>query len=548
MARKIIYILIGLAVVVLLAAVFLPFVIDANRFRPRIESLMSASLNRKVEIGNVRLSIFSGGVAVSDLSIADDPKFNRDPFLKASSVTASVELGPLIFSRQLHITGLTIDQPEVTLLRSPSGTWNFSTLGATASQPKPADPPPSGADLSIARLNINGGKVLVGNVGAAARHTYDQVNLTASDLSYVTQFPFRLQARAPGNGTITLAGKAGPLNQRDAQQTSVSATLTVRGLDLRSTGFIDPSSGIAGLLDFTGVLESDGRRMDSHGKVTASKLQLVQGGSPARQPVDVDYDVDYQLQQQAGVLKHGDLHVGKALASLTGTYRTVGETTSVQMKLNGENMPVSDLEGLLPALGVILPPGSSLKQGTAGANLTISGPVDHLVTTGPVHIANTRLSGFSLGSKMSALATFAGLPKGADTEIQSLTSQLRIAPEGIRADDFQLVVPTIGSLTGSGVIGADHSLNFRMVAHVTSSASPLSAIAGLVSGGSAQNRGGNIPFRIQGTTSNPVFVPDVGAMFGNAAKKSLSSPSTGTQQKQGLGGLLNQILQNKKKQ
>lgn len=550
MTRKLIYIALALALVVLFVAVVLPFVVDANRFRPQIESLMSTSLNRKVEIGNIRLSIFSGGVAVSSLSIADDPKFSRDPFLKAGSVTASVELAPLIFSRQLHITGLTIDQPQVTLLRSPSGTWNFSTLGATASQPKPADPPgPSDADISIARLNITNGKVIVGDVGKSARHTYDQVNLTASDLSYRTQFPFRLEARTPGNGSLTLAGKAGPLNQRDAQQTPVDANITVRKLDLTSTGFVDPSSGISGLVDFTGTLASDGRRMSSRGKVTATKLQLVQGGSPAPQPVDVDYDVDYQLLRQTGVVKQGDTHVGKALAHLTGTYRTVGNTTSVQMKLNGTNMPLRDLEALLPSLGVILPKGSSLQQGTANANLTISGPLDHLVTSGPVDIAKAKLSGFSLGSQMSALSTFAGLPKGADTEIETLSSRLRIAPEGIRADDFKMVVASIGSLTGSGVIAADHSLNFKMVAHVTASKSPLSTVAGLISGRGAQAGGGDIPFRIRGTTAKPVFVPDVGAMVGNAAKQGLSGQSKGTQtnqNNQGLGGILDQILQKKK--
>src|ERR1700758_124883 len=109
MARKIIYIAGGIVVVLLLMVILLPFVIDANRFRPEIESSLNTALNRKVDIGNIRLSILSGGVTVENIAISDDPAFNNGPFLKAKSLTVNVEMLPLIFSRAIRITGLTID-------------------------------------------------------------------------------------------------------------------------------------------------------------------------------------------------------------------------------------------------------------------------------------------------------------------------------------------------------------------------------------------------------------------------------------------------------
>jgi len=105
MARKLIYIIGGVVVVLLLVAVLLPFVIDANRFRPEIESSLNTALNRKVDIGNIRLSILSGGVAVENISISDDPSFNTGPFLRAKSLSVNLELLPLIFSRAIHVTG-----------------------------------------------------------------------------------------------------------------------------------------------------------------------------------------------------------------------------------------------------------------------------------------------------------------------------------------------------------------------------------------------------------------------------------------------------------
>ncbi len=95
MARKLIYIIGGVVVVLLLVAVLLPFVIDANRFRPEIESSLNTALNRKVDIGNIRLSILSGGVAVENISISDDPSYGPIPesqIPERESGTASSDL------------------------------------------------------------------------------------------------------------------------------------------------------------------------------------------------------------------------------------------------------------------------------------------------------------------------------------------------------------------------------------------------------------------------------------------------------------------------
>lgn len=544
MTRKILYIVGGVVVLLLLILALLPFVIDANRFRPEIESSLNSALNRKVEIGNIRLSILSGGVTVEDVSISDDPSFNTGPFLKAKSLSVNLDLLPLIFSRAIHVTGLTIDQPSVTLLRSQAGTWNFSTLGASQTQTKSAGAAsPSSTsssstpDLSVRSFSLKNGTMVVGNTGANAKsHTYDQVNLKASDLSYTTQFPFELTARTPGNGSLKLTGKAGPLNPQDSAATPLNASVDIKNLDMKSTGFIDPSAGIAGLLDFSGTLNSDGHTATSNGKIIATHLQLVPAGSPAGQPVDVDYQATYELKPQTGQLRQGNVHIGKATADLTGNFNNSGPVASVQMKLNGQNMPASDLESVLPALGLTLPSGASLKQGTLNANLAINGPVDKLVTTGPVNLSNAKLAGFDLGSKMGSLGNLAGISKVGDTDIQTFSSDMRVAPEGIQSSNLNVVVPSIGAMTGGGTISTDHKLDFKMIAHLgkqsSSTTQPLAKAAG-----------GGIPFKVEGTTSNPQIVPDVGGIVGGYANglKNGAIPSNSKDLGQAvdkLGGLL----------
>jgi AsmA protein len=542
MWRKIIYIASGLVVLLLLVAFLLPFIIDANKFKPQVESTAQSALGRKVTVGNIRLALFSGGVSVEDIAISEDPKFGSSSFLNAKSVVVGVEMMPLIFSRQLHITSATINQPEVTLLRGASGEWNFSTLGAKGAASPEGSPstPNSASNILVQKVEIKNGKLSVGQSGSNAKqHEYDQMNLTASDLSYTSQFPFQFSAAAPGSGTIKLTGKAGPLNQTDTAETPIEASLEVHNLDLTSTGFVAPSSGIAGVLDFAGTLISDGQQMNSKGKITASKLKLVPGGSPAGQAVQVDYDTDYGLKQQTGSLKQGDVHIGKALAHLMGTFNNSGETPSVAMKLTGADMPASDLESVLPAVGVALPSGASLKGGTMNVDLAINGPLDKLVTTGPVKLSNGKLTGFDLGAKMGALSSFAGIPKGSDTVIETFSSNIRIAPEGIRADNLNLVVPTVGSMTGSGTIDANQALNFQMVANLSGSNSPMGKVTSLASfSGGQKGSSGGIPFKIQGTTSKPEFIPDVGAIAGGVAKGAVGSVPASEQdvQKQ-LGGL-----------
>ena len=65
---------------------------------------------------------------------------------------------------------------------------------------------------------------------------------------------------------LSLEGTVGPLNQDDAAETPFHATLAVTHLDLASTGFSDPASGLAGVIDVTADLVSDGHRMTSRGK------------------------------------------------------------------------------------------------------------------------------------------------------------------------------------------------------------------------------------------------------------------------------------------
>jgi hypothetical protein len=155
-----------------------------------------------------------------------------------------------------------------------------------------------------------------------------------------------------------------------------------------------------------------------------------------------------------------------------------------------------------------------------------------------------------MGQGLSTVAALAGVHAGSDTNIQLLSANVRVAPEGIKLDNINLIVPELGAMTGNGVIGADSSLNFRLVAKINPSggggaAGMLSTALGAKAGGPKQ-----IPIQISGTTSKPVFRPDVGSALASQAAGLIPTPGAAQGQQNGnqLNNLVNGIFGGKKKQ
>ena len=522
--------IVGVVVVVLiLIVVVVPFLIPVDKFRPTIEEKASLALGRKVELGNLSLSLLSGSVAAESVSIGDDPKFSTSPFLTAKSLKVGVEILPLIFSKTLNVTGITIESPEVILLHNGAGKWNYSTLGGAAAKPQQKQASTSPADLSVQKFTLKDGRITVGSTASQKRSTYDHVSVVASNFSMTSKFPVTVTADLPSGGKFKLDGNAGPIDKEDTSLTPLDAKLEVTSLDLASTGFVDSSAGLGGLLDLSANLSSQNGEAESKGNAKISKALFIAGGSSAGVPVTVDFNTKYNLRKSTGVLEPSTLKIGSAAAHLNGTYQTAGETTVVNIKLDAKDMPAKDLEAFLPALGIILPKGTSLQAGTLNADLNLTGPLSKLITTGNVGLFNGKLAGFDLGSKMSSIASLAGIKSGKDLDIQKLTTNLRMAPDGLKAENFVAIVPSVGNLSGAGTVDSKNNLDFKMAAMLTSTlgdvGSPVSDASGLLGkatgGGSGCKTGTTVPFLIQGTTADPKFVPDVGGLAAGMLKSQL---------------------------
>ena len=495
----------GIAIaVLLLAAMAAPLLIDANRFRPMLESRLSAALAREVKVGNLKLSLLSGGVTADELSISDDPAFSKTAFVQAKSLHAGVDLLALIFSRAVRVTSLTIEQPQIWLLQGPSGDWNFSSLGAKSAATPPAD---SKLDLSVKLVKLAGGRFTVGRLGGHLKPViFESVDAEVHDFAPASSFPFAVSLKVAGGGAVKVDGKAGPIDGSDLAATPAAIALKVDKLDLAGSGLNEIAPELAGLVSFDGSGQGGANGVELNGKLKIDKLKLSAKGSPATRVLELDFHVAHDLKRRSGRVHQGDIHIGKAVTRLMGTYVPQGESLAVDMTMDGPEMPVQELEGMLPALGIVLPNGSSLKGGTAGVKATIQGPIDRLTIAGSIQMNNTKLAGFNLQNRLSGIEKLAGIKATPDTEIQELSGNVKVSPDGIVTENLKLVVPSIGDVAGSGTVNPDSTLNFKM-------------LAALHTGGLAAALNNEpVPFTVGGTCAEPTFHPDIKAVVKDQVK------------------------------
>ena len=523
---------VGIAVgVLIVAAVALIFLVDANRFRPQLESSLTQALNRSVKLGNLSLSVFSGSVEANDLEIAEDPSFGKIPFVRAKALRIGVELWPLIFSKQLNVTGITIEKPEIILLQTPAGNWNYSSLG-TSSTPAPAKPASpatnaaaGGMAMIVRRLNINDGQLTIGRTTPNWKPlVLNEVNIEVLEFSPTSNFPYSLSTKIKGGGSIKLDGKAGPINATDASLTPATVKIDMASVDVANTGIANYVPDMGGLISIQGNGETSGNSLKMTGALKAEKLKLSKTGTPATVPVQFNFNAESDMKKHSGVLKQGDLQIGKALAKITGNYFEQGKDMILKMNLDSKDMPITDIAAMLAPLGIVLPSGSSLQSGTLSTKMTANGPADKLVTDGSIAFRDTTLAGFDLGKNMALVLQAAGMQTGSSTVIQNASADVHASPDGIAAKNIQLNVPAMGDLKGDGTISPANALDFKM------------SVALHTSGAASVIANKNIPFFVTGTSAAPVFKPDVKGMANEQIKAVTSDPAGAVNAIKGLFG------------
>src|SRR4051812_14186083 len=179
---------IGIAILVLVVLVvavlaIAPKMINVNRYHDQIESQLSAKLGRPVQLGAMSLSLLPPKFTVANAVIGEDPAFGKGAFAQMQSMAVRVKLLPLL-RKDVEIQSLTLEHPQVEMVRNQQGVWNFASLGKpqqsgtsapggpqapqAPSKPSPAQQPSgtqqpqsSGQKFELAQLDINDGTLAI---------------------------------------------------------------------------------------------------------------------------------------------------------------------------------------------------------------------------------------------------------------------------------------------------------------------------------------------------------------------------------------------------
>lgn len=520
--------------------VAIPVFVNANTFRPAIEKQLRAVLGREVKFGELSLSVVSRSLVAKDLSVADDPGFSAAPFLTAKEVRIGVSLRPLIFEHQLNLRSFQIESPQITVIRAANGTWNFSSLGhgtaantsagsgiAVAGAETSKGAALALSDLSVGSITVEDGRVTIASLPAHEQPSgYEHVNLSARDFSFASRFPFELSANLPAGGTISATGQLGPINRTDAATTPADAQVSVRALDPVAAGFLNPNAGLSLVADIDARTVSDGQTLTTNGTVHIEKLILRKGATAAPKPLDLGYSGTHRLKENTGQINDATIQIGDAAIHISGTYQPVTagapdeKEPLLNLKIDGESLPIDELQPLMTAAGVRLPNGSVLKGGTLSMNLGITGQTKSLIISGPIALDSTRLVGFDIGTKIHGIAALSGVKTGETTDFEKLRVYLRITNAGVVASKIDAVIPAMGELTGSGTVSPANQLDFNLVAKVASANGVRKVGVGFLSilnGGSSGNQSG-VPMRVTGTPDEPYITADVGGIVQKKAK------------------------------
>ena len=161
-SKKIILIVLGTLVGLFIALIVLASVlITPERVRETVVPLAEDALNRKVELGSIDVSLFSG-ISLQDMTV--QRRDGKGQFISAEKVVLRYSLLALLMLK-VEVDEINLVKPNIEIIRKADGSFNFSDLtdsdGATKSSAAKASSGESASiDIVVSKVGITDGRLL----------------------------------------------------------------------------------------------------------------------------------------------------------------------------------------------------------------------------------------------------------------------------------------------------------------------------------------------------------------------------------------------------
>ena len=215
--RKAAWIAVGGTILLLLVILIAPQFVDLGYFKRTYLPLIEESLNRRLDVGEVRLRLVpTPSIQLYQLKIYDNAPFADQMFFSAEQVRLRIRLLPLLRG-QFDVTELILDRPAMSVVKQPDGTFNYAdiadkkspTLSRRDSRKKSDVSKPEAASVPVLlpkNISVHGGQVNFLTRGEKSTRL-DGIDLSLRDFSSDAPFPFRASFSFPGLNTIRLEGR-----------------------------------------------------------------------------------------------------------------------------------------------------------------------------------------------------------------------------------------------------------------------------------------------------------------------------------------------------
>src|SRR5580704_5527507 len=96
-----------------------------SRARTYLTAHLEASFGRPVEVGRFDFSLLDGArLEAHSVTVAEDPQFGNEYFLRAETLTAGLRWAAL-FAGRFEFGSLFLQRPSLNLVRDADGEWNI---------------------------------------------------------------------------------------------------------------------------------------------------------------------------------------------------------------------------------------------------------------------------------------------------------------------------------------------------------------------------------------------------------------------------------------
>ena len=374
----------GFVLLLLIALVALPLLIDVDRYRGLIQTQAEEALGREVGLGELSLSLIPFGVRVDSLSIAALPEEGGGNFLTAKSVQVGARLIPLL-SKRLEVTSIEIVSPEVTLVRGIDGNWNVQRLVASteaAGDPAEEDSSKTGAPaFRVDSLHLTDGRIhlrdLRPGLDAPLEMTLEQIDLHLRDVAWDEHlFPYDLSAvLGSGSGTeITMTGRIGPLVETPQRPFKFEIKqFALREIDpawlaswFEGTALpqglqIEQPFSIGGTIEFT-LYPGSGLRIRTNMKLAEAVVGFTGlDGTRKSAPFEFGLRAEIRLDQDGSGVQLPDvkLMLSDQVLVLSGSLARQDLLHRIDLEIQPGQVRTDDLTKLAALVGVDLPVGFS---------------------------------------------------------------------------------------------------------------------------------------------------------------------------------------------